>query len=57
MASRRTAKFAPGTDNATAGERIAELTERGDRAGAFIWRKIRAALLDLSNIRFKGDVA
>ena len=56
MASRRTAKIAPGTDNATAGERIAELTERGDRAGAFIWRKIRAALLDLSDIRFKGDV-
>ena len=56
MASRRTAKIAPGTDNATAGERIAELTERGDRAGAFIWRKIRAALLDLSDIRFNSPL-
>ena len=38
-----------------AADRIAELTERGDRDGAFAWRKIRAALLDLSDVRFKGD--
>ena len=38
-----------------AADRIAELTERGDRNGAFAWRKIRAALLDLSDVRFKSD--
>lgn len=38
-----------------AADRIAELTERGDRDGAGAWRKIRAALLDLSDVRFKGD--
>ena len=38
-----------------AADRIAELTERGDRDGAFAWRKIRAALLDLSDVRFRGD--
>ena len=39
-----------------AADRIAELTERGDTDGAFAWRKIRAALLDLSNIKFRGGV-
>jgi len=38
-----------------AADRIAELTERGDLDGAFTWRKIRAALLDLSDVRFRGD--
>ena len=38
-----------------AADRIAELMEHGDTDGAFAWRKIRAALLDLSRIRFKGD--
>ncbi len=40
-----------------AADRIAELTERGDLDGAGAWRKIRAALLDLSDVRFKGDAA
>ena len=38
-----------------AADRIAELSERGDRDGAAAWRKIRAALLDLSDVRFRGD--
>jgi len=38
-----------------AAKRIAELTERGDRDDAGAWRKIRATLLDLSNVRFRGD--
>ena len=38
-----------------AADRIAELMERGDTDGAFAWRKIRAALLDLSDVKFKDD--
>jgi hypothetical protein len=28
---------------------------QGDMDGVAVWRKIRAALLDLSNIRFRAD--
>ena len=38
-----------------AADRIAELTERGDLDGAGAWCQIRLALLDLSDIKFKGD--
>ena len=33
-----------------AADRIAELTERGDTDGVAVWRKIRAALLDLNGV-------
>lgn len=39
-----------------AADRIAELTDRGDKFGAATWRQIRGALLDLSDIQFKDDV-
>lgn len=38
-----------------AAERIHTLRELGDEEGAAVWSKIRAALLDLSDIRFKGE--
>ena len=38
-----------------AADRIAELLERGDMEGAYVWRQIRAALLDVSDIRFPSD--
>jgi hypothetical protein len=39
-----------------AADRIAELTDRGDKFGAATWRLIRGALLDLSDIQFKDDM-
>ncbi len=38
-----------------AAERIHTLNELGDDKGAAVWGKIRAALLDLSDMRFKDD--
>ncbi len=38
-----------------AADRIALLLERNDHDGADVWRRIRVALLDLSDIRFKDD--
>ncbi len=38
-----------------AADRIAELTERGDLDGAGAWCQILLALLDLSDVRFRGD--
>lgn len=39
-----------------AAERIATLQEIGDDEGVMVWRRIRAALLDVSEIRFKPGV-
>ena len=36
-------------------ERIETLREEGDLDGAGVWGRIRAALLDLSDIKFKDD--
>ncbi len=36
-------------------ERIEALREEGDLEGAATWSRIRAALLDVSDIRFKDD--
>jgi hypothetical protein len=36
-----------------AADRIAELLEMNDNDGANVWRRIRAALLDLSDKKFK----
>ncbi len=36
-------------------DRIHTLLELGDQHGANVWRRIRAALLDLSGIKFKDD--
>jgi hypothetical protein len=38
-------------------DRIATLMELKDDAGVAVWRRIRGALLDLSDIRFKDDAA
>ena len=38
-----------------AADRIADLRDKGDDEGARTWGKIRAALLDLSDVRFQGD--
>lgn len=38
-----------------AADRIATLTDFQDHDGVAIWRKIRAALLDISDIKFKDD--
>ncbi len=38
-----------------AADRIHTLLELGDQDGANVWRRIRAALLDLSGIKFKDD--
>ena len=38
-----------------AADRIHTLLELRDQDGANVWRRIRAALLDLSGIKFKGD--
>ena len=35
--------------------RIASSLELGDHDGASVWAQVRAALLDLSDIQFKGD--
>ena len=39
-----------------AADRIATLTDFQDHAGVTVWRKIRAALLDVSDIKFKDDL-
>lgn len=36
-------------------DRVEELTAAGDKQGAYVWDQVRAALLDLSNIRFDRD--
>lgn len=36
-------------------DRIAVLQDKGDGEGAGTWGKIRAALLDLSDVRFRDD--
>ncbi len=38
-----------------AADRIHTLLELGDQDGANVWRRIRAALLDLSDKKFKDD--
>ncbi len=38
-----------------AADRIHTLLELRDQDGANVWRRIRAALLDLSGIKFKDD--
>ncbi len=38
-----------------AADRIHTLLELRDHDGANVWRRIRAALLDLSGIKFKDD--
>jgi len=38
-----------------AADRIATLDSLGDMDGVHVWRRIRAALLDVSDIRFKDD--
>ncbi len=38
-----------------AADRIHTLLELGDHDGASVWRRIRAALLDLNGIKFKDD--
>ena len=38
-----------------AADRIAELLERKDMEGVAVWRQIRAALLDVSDVRFPSD--
>ena len=38
-----------------AADRIARLLDLQDHAGVVVWRKIRGALLDLSDIKFKDD--
>ena len=38
-----------------AADRIATLTDFQDQDGVTVWRKIRAALLDVSDIKFKDD--
>ena len=38
-----------------AADRIHTLLELRDQDGANLWRRIRAALLDLSGIKFKDD--
>jgi hypothetical protein len=38
-----------------AAERIVTLRDRGDHEGARTWGKIRAALLDLNDVRFRDD--
>ena len=38
-------------------ERIERLREEGDLDGAGVWGRIRAALLDLSDIKFNDDTA
>ncbi len=38
-----------------AADRIATLTDFQDHDGVAVWRKIRAALLDVSDIKFKDD--
>jgi hypothetical protein len=38
-----------------AADRIADLREKGDHEGARTWGKIRSALLDLSDVRFRDD--
>ena len=38
-----------------AADRITALREKGDHEGARTWGRIRAALLDLSDVRFQGD--
>ena len=38
-----------------AADRIATLLERKDMEGVAVWRQIRAALLDVSDIRFPSD--
>lgn len=38
-----------------AANRIAALREKGDQEGAMTWGKIRAALLDLSDVKFRDD--
>ena len=38
-----------------AADRIADLLERGDDEGVAVWRQIRAALLDVSDIKFPSD--
>ncbi len=38
-----------------AADRIAALLEMNDNDGANVWRRIRAALLDLSDKKFKDD--
>lgn len=40
-----------------AADRIAKLLEQNDHEGACVWRKIRGALLDVSDIKFKDDPA
>ncbi len=38
-----------------AADRIEALRDKGDHAGARTWGKIRAVLLDLSDIKFRDD--
>ncbi len=38
-----------------AADRIATLTDFHDHDGVAVWRKIRGALLDVSDIKFKVD--
>ncbi len=38
-----------------AADRIARLTDMQDHDGVAVWRQIRAALLDVSDIKFKDD--
>lgn len=43
--------------SAHAAERIAALRNKGNEEGVWIWGKIRAALLNLGDVRFRDDVA
>ena len=38
-----------------AADRIARLLDLQDQAGVAVWRQIRGALLDVSDIKFKDD--
>ncbi|MCF3628210.1 hypothetical protein RJ527_09050 [Thalassospiraceae bacterium LMO-SO8] len=37
-------------------ERGEELAAAGDKQGVYVWGQVRAALLDLSDIKFDGEV-
>lgn len=36
-------------------DRAEELTAAGDTQGAYVWGQVRAALLDLSDVKFDGE--
>ena len=55
MEAKDLAKVADKGASDHAADRIAALLERGDDEGAFVWRQIRAALLDVSDKRFPSD--